>query len=145
MMRVSGQSHLGEVTPRAELPVAAPNRPGNARSIARRRWRAGGLSQHPIDFAGINRAALAVLPLLLRKWLPGGRIKGNEYVALNPQRGDRRLGSFSINMQSGQWADFAINAKGGDPISLAAFLAGISQVEAASRLAMMLGVESYDR
>lgn len=93
-----------------------------------------------IDFLRINRAALARLPDILDRWLPGGRIKGAEYVALNPCRTDRRLGSFRVNMQTGQWADFAVaDARGGDVVSLAAYLAGTGQVEAAERLAAMLG------
>ena len=65
---------------------------------------------------------MAVLPALLRRWLPDGRIEGNEYVARNPRRSDRRLGSFKINLRTGRWADFAFDARGGDPISLAAYL-----------------------
>ena len=97
-----------------------------------------------VNFEQVNSAALAVLPSLLARWLPSGRIQGHEYVALNPKRADRRLGSFSINLRTGRWADFATGDKGGDPISLAAYLADISQVEAARRLATMLGLEVDD-
>jgi hypothetical protein len=94
------------------------------------------------DFARINRAALLVLPQLLQRWLPGGCVAGMEYVALNPRRSDRRLGSFRVNMRSGRWADFAIaHARGRDVVSLAAYLADIGQMEAAQRLAVMLGIE----
>lgn len=96
-----------------------------------------------IDFERVNRAARAHLPELLRRWLPDGRVRGHEYVALNPTRHDRRVGSFSVNLESGRWADFSSGDRGGDPISLAAYLAGIRQVEAAKRLASMLGV-SHD-
>ncbi len=36
-----------------------------------------------IDFAGINRAALANVDVILRRWLPGGRVNGaiKEYRA----------------------------------------------------------------
>ena len=43
-----------------------------------------------LDFDAINRAALAVLPTLLRRWLPDGRVDGSEFIALNPRRPDRR-------------------------------------------------------
>jgi hypothetical protein len=36
-----------------------------------------------VDFDCINRCALAALPALLERWLPGGRREGWEYVALN--------------------------------------------------------------
>lgn len=93
-----------------------------------------------IDFARINAAALAVIPSLVARWLPGGRQEGNEWVALNPRRADRRAGSFRINLATGKWADFATNDRGGDVVSLAAYLANTDQVTAARQLADMLGV-----
>ncbi len=95
-----------------------------------------------IDFAAVNRAALAALPALLRRWLPDGRQVGREYLARNPLRADRRSGSFKINVRTGRWADFATGDAGGDVISLCAYLAGIGQVEAARSLADMLRVRS---
>lgn len=94
------------------------------------------------SFAEINLAALAVLPALLVRWLPDGRMCGREYVALNPRRPDRRAGSFRINVCSGLWADFATGDAGGDVISLAAYLFGLGQNEARQCLADMLGVRS---
>jgi hypothetical protein len=99
----------------------------------------------PIDFAEINRAALAAFPAVLARILPNGKRAGSEIVALNPRRGDRNLGSFKINRYNGRWADFATGDKGGDPISLVAYLADVSQCEAACLLAQMLGVESGGR
>ena len=94
------------------------------------------------DFDGINRAALARLPEILARWLPDGRVAGAEYVARNPTRTDRQPGSFKINLRSGQWADFATGDRGGDPVSLAAYLAGCGQAEAARELAAMLGLDA---
>ncbi len=96
-----------------------------------------------LDFQAINRAALASLPALLRRWLPDGRLVGREYTARNPRRADRRLGSFRINVNSGRWADFATGDAGGDVVSLAAYLSGTGQAEAARALADMLGL-SHD-
>jgi hypothetical protein len=50
-----------------------------------------------IDFAEINRAALAAFPAVLARILPGGKRVGAEIVSLNPRRADRRLGSFKVN------------------------------------------------
>jgi hypothetical protein len=94
-----------------------------------------------IDFAEINRAALAAFPGVLARVLPGGKRVGAEIVALNPRRADRRLGSFKVNRYNGRWADFATGDKGGDPISLVAYLADVSQGEAARLLARMLEIE----
>ena len=97
-----------------------------------------------IDFTGINRAALANLPSLLNRWLPDGRVVGHEYEARNPTRSDRRPGSFRVNVTTGKWADFATGDKGGDVVSLAAYLSGTGQAEAARALADMLGVRGHD-
>jgi hypothetical protein len=94
------------------------------------------------DFAEVNRAALAALPTVLARILPGGKRVGGEFVALNPKRNDRSLGSFRVNLRSGKWADFACDARGGDIVSLCAYLQGCSQSEAARLLARMLGIEA---
>jgi DNA primase len=94
-----------------------------------------------IDFAAIAAAVRPSLPALVGRWLPDGRREGNEWVARNPTRSDRRPGSFKVNLRTGRWADFASGDKGGDAISLAAHLHGLSQLEAARKLAGMLGIE----
>ena len=83
-------------------------------------------SAAPVDFARLHRAALGRLPEILARWLPGGRIEGREYVVRNPKRLDQRPGSFKVNLDTGRWGDFATGDKGGDPISLAAYLASTS-------------------
>jgi predicted P-loop ATPase len=89
-------------------------------------------------------AALASLDSLLAEWLPGGRREGHEYKATNPTRADSRIGSFSINVNTGAWADFATDDKGGDAISLYAYLQGIEQLAAAKYLADKLGIQGAD-
>jgi hypothetical protein len=95
-----------------------------------------------IDFKRIAAAALTSAKSLLQEWLPGGRFEGHEYVALNPTRNDRSLGSFKINLQTGRWSDFADpNAKGRDLISLFAYINGLDhQSEAALQIAERLGM-----
>src|SRR6516164_892504 len=95
-----------------------------------------------LDFDVINRAALKQLPDVLARILPKGKRIGAEIVVLNPRRADRHLGSFKINRYNGRWCDFASGDKGGDPVSLVAYLADISQGEAARALAQMLGMEA---
>jgi hypothetical protein len=99
-----------------------------------------GVAGH-IDFEQIDRAALPALPALLARWLPDGKWVGHEYVARNPKRADRRPGSFKVNVRTGCWGDFAIKVWGGDVVSLAAYLSGLGQVEAARELARALGIE----
>ena len=93
-----------------------------------------------LDFAAVNAAARRELPRMLDRWLPDGKAQGHEYVARNPRRSDRNPGSFKINLRTGCWADFATGDSGGDPVSLAAYLFGLSQADACRKLAAMLGV-----
>lgn len=97
-----------------------------------------------IDFGRINREALPMLPALCRRWLPDGRRAGREWIARNPRRADRHPGSFSVNLVTGRWGDFATGEAGGDPVSLAAYLASKSQADAARELAAMLGLHADD-
>jgi putative DNA primase/helicase len=93
------------------------------------------------DFQGINAAALRNARSLLPRLIPGGRFRSREYIALNPRRPDRNLGSFKVNYKTGEWADFAIeNAKGGDLISLTAYVRDTTQGNAARELAEMVGI-----
>lgn len=93
-----------------------------------------------IDFTRINAAALASFPAVLARILPSGKQAHREWIALNPRRADRRPGSFKVNRYNGKWCDFATGDKGGDPVSLVAYVEGVSQAEAARRLAKMLGL-----
>lgn len=93
-----------------------------------------------IDFARIAQAALSSAASLLQEWLPGGRIEGGEYKALNPTRADSKLGSFSVNLSTGRWGDFATDDAGGDLIALYAYLNGLEQGAAARALAERLNV-----
>lgn len=94
-----------------------------------------------VYFVSVNVACLARLPSLLAAWLPDGRQQGEEWIALNPTRADRRAGSFRINTKTGRWADFATGDKGGDPVSLFAYLNRMSQGEAARTLIRVWGLQ----
>jgi hypothetical protein len=96
--------------------------------------------RQPIDFAGINAAALPHIEALCCRWLPGGRRIGAEWTcgSLRGEPGD----SCKVNLRTGRWADFATGEKGRDPISLAAAVARIGQAEAARNLAQMLGLRT---
>ncbi|MFI4933048.1 MAG: hypothetical protein ACHP7N_00350 [Caulobacterales bacterium] len=100
---------------------------------------AGGL----VDFGRVKGAALRNAEAVVRGLLPDGRREGAEWVARNPRRTDRRLGSFKVNLSSGKWGDFASGDHGGDLVSLAAFVCALSQREAAVRLAESLGVDPF--
>ncbi len=97
-----------------------------------------------INFRRVAETAAASSQTILSRWLPDGRKEVGEWVARNPKRADHRPGSFKVNLSSGRWGDFATGDKGGDLISLAAWLFDLRQDEAARRVAEMLGVSPYD-
>lgn len=85
-------------------------------------------------------AALRSVDAVLAHFLPGGKLQGREYVCRNPTRDDQRPGSFSVNVETGRWADFATGDEGGDLVALVAYIGGTSNGEAAKRLADFLGL-----
>lgn len=87
----------------------------------------------------VAKSALGRARILLPRWLPRGRWAGHEYQAVNPRRHDRSIGSFSVNVHTGAWADFAIGTVGGDLISLYAYLRGISNAQACREIASECG------
>lgn len=96
----------------------------------------------PVDFAAVNLAALPALEALCVRWLPGGRRVGAEWVCGSLSGGGGHSCKVRLNgARRGRWADFATGQRGGDVVSLAAAVTGMSQVEAARRLAEMLGVQ----
>src|SRR5215831_17158167 len=97
-----------------------------------------------VDFARVKGCARPVLPQLVCRLLPRGRRQACEWVALNPTRLDRRLGSFRVNLRNGMWCDFATGDAGSDITALTAYLFRLSQVEAGKRLSIMLGIEVCD-
>lgn len=103
-----------------------------------------------IDFKRIAEAALNSVETLLKEWLPDGHKAGPEWKARNPTRSDNNEGSFSINMATGAWGDFAAGDTGGDLVSLCAYLfhggdqlAGVRDV--AERLGIALPPPPGDR
>ena len=88
----------------------------------------------PTDFNEIKNQLNSKILNILQDLLPNGQKQGLEYLAYNPKRIDKKLGSFKINLATGKWADFATNHKGGDIISLYAYVKNIQQLQAAKEL-----------
>jgi putative DNA primase/helicase len=99
---------------------------------------------HEINFADVgNRSLDSVLEICEELLGLEGELQGTEFIALNPKRADTGLGSFKINVSTGAWADFAkSDAKGGDLISLVAYLNDCSQTDAAKTLESFLSAET---
>lgn len=92
-----------------------------------------------IPYSQIASQALLSIETLLQHWLPRGKAQSGEYKVTNPLRADSRVGSFSINLNSGKWADFATSDAGNDLISLFAYLEGLEQWQAAIDVADQIG------
>lgn len=78
--------------------------------------------------------SLARAETLVPRWLPDGKRVRGEWVARNPTRSDEKAGSFKINLGTGRWADFATGDKGGNLVSLLAYLRGCEWKEAAQAI-----------
>lgn len=92
-----------------------------------------------LDFDTVNVAARSRYPSLLEMWLPGGKLIGQEYTCANLNGGVGN--SMKVNSVTGVWADFATDAKGGDPVSLYAAIHGLKQGDAAKELAREFGIK----
>ena len=93
----------------------------------------------PINFAALADALLARVEQLLPQWLPGGIVRGHEYVCGSLSGGSGS--SCSINLVNGKWADFANDEKGADLIGLYAAINGLTMGKAAVQVAREEGLE----
>jgi putative DNA primase/helicase len=91
------------------------------------------------DFKTIADLAKSSSLTIVSYLCPHGKREGHEWVALNPTRSDTKPGSFKINLKTGKWADFSTGDRGGDLISLWAYIKGIGQYEAMKELKTVLG------
>lgn len=88
-----------------------------------------------VDFKAVAADALRQADVLVPRWLPSGQPRGHEWIAANPKRPTSDgSGAFSVNLHTGKWADFACGDKGGDLVSLYAYLHDCTQIEAAKAL-----------
>ena len=98
------------------------------------------------DIQAIAARALAHIEAICTRWLPDGKKAGHEW-----EIGDRHGTpgkSLKVHLsgnKAGMWADFSTGDKGGDLVSLVAYIDGVSQGDAARRLAEFLGLPVDDR
>jgi hypothetical protein len=101
---------------KAEHPGRGGARRGVRNATSKARNSLSSFNTRRVDLEAINRAAHPLLPVLVARWLPNGKRIGREYLALNPRRADRHLGSFKIVTSDHRVGrpDFATGDKGGD-------------------------------
>ena len=92
-----------------------------------------------IDYETLARHALGHARSILETWLPGGVVKGREYICadLKGGKGD----SCSTNLQTGKGSDFASGEKWGDLIDLVSQREGLPMHQAAEKIAYHIGVD----
>lgn len=94
-----------------------------------------------LDFKLIASRALDQIEAVCVHWLPNGRRTNAEW-----EIGDRHGNpgkSLKVHLtggKAGMWSDFSTDDKGGDLVSLVAYVDGCSQLEAARKLAEFLGI-----
>lgn len=94
-----------------------------------------------IDFLNVAASALDRIEAVCSHWLPAGKRAGHEW-----EIGDRTGApgkSLKVHLsgsKAGTWADFAASDKGGDLISLVAYVDNCGQLDAARKLAEFLGI-----
>ncbi|GHU24037.1 hypothetical protein FACS189472_17050 [Alphaproteobacteria bacterium] len=86
------------------------------------------------DFRRIKEAYRQNPLSTLKQLIPNGKVEGNDYVAKNPQRNDRKAGSFRIDIATGRFYDFATGDRGGGIIDLVAFIWNCNIATAAKKL-----------
>jgi hypothetical protein len=89
-----------------------------------------------------NSLPLSEKICVLKRLVPGIRIRGDDCVALNPKRNDSKPDSFKIDIEIGKFNDSASGDKGGDIIDLAVFFHGYTPLAAARSLSDIIGSPS---
>ncbi len=95
-----------------------------------------------LNFNDIETAARDRTLDCLHWLLPDGKLRGDEFCALNPTRRDHKAGSFAYNVRKHVWSDFASNDKGKGIIGLWRYVRNKSFKDAACELARCLGIDS---
>lgn len=81
-----------------------------------------------MNFDALNANLKTETLELLKSWLPGGKVQGKEYVCATIDGGKGE--SFSVNIKTGVWKEFAGDLGGADLVSLYAAIHHMTQGEA---------------
>ncbi len=97
--------------------------------------------QKELDFDFVKELAINNIESVLSKWMPGGVLRGHEYICggIGGNKGE----SCSTNINTGVGSDFATGEKWGDIIELVAKTDRTNMKEAAESLASFMGVDPY--
>lgn len=96
----------------------------------------------PVDFGEVVAALQSRVLDVAQSYAPGGHVEGQRYWALNPARGDRRIGSFHVALSgayAGRWRDEA-TGEGGDMLDLIQAALGLDRKGAFEEAKRYLGL-----
>lgn len=98
-----------------------------------------------LDFKLIAARALGQIDAICTRWLPEGKRAGSEWE-IGDRHGNpgKSLKVHLTGTKAGMWSDFSAGDKGGDLISLVAYVDGCSPLDAARKLAAFLGMPEGD-
>ena len=99
----------------------------------------------PLDFKAIAARALEQIEAVCLHWLPAGKKAGPEWE-IGDRHGNagKSLKVHLTGSKAGMWSDFSTDDKGGNLVSLVAFVDGCPQLDAARKLAEFLGIATSD-
>lgn len=103
------------------------------------------MKREKLDFKAIAARALEQIEAICLHWLPTGKKAGPEWE-IGDRHGNpgKSLKVHLTGSKAGQWADFSTDDRGGDLVSLVAFVDGCPQLDAARKLAGFLGIATSD-
>src|SRR5574343_1220613 len=105
----------------------------------------GGLMAESFIHAVVSSALANFDTVMAYCGMAGGKDQAREYLALNPKRADSKLGSLAVNRDTGAGGDFATGETWGDLVAMTAWRFDCSQIDAAERLADLLGIPKPNR
>jgi hypothetical protein len=90
----------------------------------------------PFEVEQLESQAVNVMPAILKRWLPDGRISNQHWSAPHPKNRTRTL---SVDLLTGAWREFPTGASGRTITSLIIHFTGLPQEEALLNLTAMIG------
>ena len=101
-------------------------------------WRKKSPDEHKRD--AVNLRALPYLPAMAKRWLPEGKLYGDKWQCKSPHAPPESSQGLTVYLSNGTWVDYATDEAGRGAVSLAAYIAKISEAEALEHVSRMLDV-----
>jgi hypothetical protein len=90
----------------------------------------------PFEIEQLESEAVMLLPSILKRWLPNGRLTNHHWSALHPKNSSCTI---SVDLSTGAWREFPSGANGRTVTSFIIHLTGLPEQEALLKLTAMIG------